>query len=203
MQKVRTALWWVVTLTLVWSALLATTQSASAQAFQLYVPMVVGNPAVSTGTGTSPEECGLNEQEVALAGLALNEPGQRRDNPVCNPILSQVARAKARDMALRGYFSHTNPDGIGPNQLVRQAGYKLPDWYGSAPNANNIESIGAGYTSAQEVWNGWLDSPAHRTHVLGTQEFYADQDAYGVGYYYSPDAPFKHYWVFLSAPVEE
>jgi hypothetical protein len=202
----RVAFLWAVCLALALATLLLMPRPASAQepearSYQLYVPAI--STAGPGGTGSAPEECALNAEETTLAGLVVGDPGQQRDNPVCDPVLAQVARARARDMALRGYLSHTNPDGDGPNLLVREAGYRLPDWYGDKQNSNNIESIGGGHTSANAAFQGWLNSPAHRTHVLGTQSFYADQEAYGVGYYYNADSPLKHYWVFLSAPLPE
>jgi hypothetical protein len=205
MMTGRVALWWVVGFAFIWSAFLLTTRPAAAQGFQIYVPMVATEGAESGpgGSGGDPTECGLNDSELAVAEMMLADPGQQRDNPVCNPILAQVARARARDMAQRAYLSHTTPDGDGPNKLVREAGYPLPDWYGDEQDSNNIESIGGGYQSPEAAWQGWLNSSAHRTHVLGTQSFYADQEAYGVGYYFDPDSPFGHYWVFLSAPVAE
>jgi hypothetical protein len=192
--------------TLIWSALLLTTMPAAAQSFQIFVPSVSTQGTGPGGSGEEPEEpaqCELSGEEEALANLMVNDPGQQRNDPFCDPILAEVARARARDMATRGYFSHTNPDGIGPNLLVREAGYALPDWYGDDQGSNNIESIGGGYDSAAANWQAWLNSPSHRTHVLGTQGFYADQRAYGVGYYFNPNSQYKHYWVVLSAPLEE
>jgi uncharacterized protein YkwD len=177
-------------------------QQAMAQSFQIFVPMVSTEGSGPGGTSGSVEACGLNAEESSVAQMVVSHASQERDNPVCNPILAQVARGRARDMALRGYFSHTNPDGKGPNLLVREAGYLLPDWYGDESGANNIESIGGGYTSPDGVWQGWLDSEKHRVHVLGTQSFYAGQNAFGIGYYFDPNSPLKHYWVFISAPVE-
>jgi uncharacterized protein YkwD len=200
-RAMRLALWWLVGALFLWSALIVTTQPAAAQTFHIFVPMVATDGSGPVGSGEEPESCGLNSEEAAVAELMVAHPDQQRDNPVCNSILAQVARARARDMALRGYFSHTNPDGVGPNQLAREAGYPLPDWYGSNLNSNNIESIGGGYSSAGDVWQGWLESSSHRTHVLGTSSFWAEQRAYGVGYYFLPDAPLQHYWVFLSAPL--
>jgi hypothetical protein len=196
-------MWWLIGLTLIWSAFLLTTRPAAAQSFQIFVPMVTTAGSGPGGSSGEPTECGLSEEEVELAQMVESQPEQQRDNPVCNTLLSQVARARARDMALRGYFSHTTPDGDGPNLIAREAGYPLPDWYGDDQDSNNIESIGGGYQSASQAWQGWLKSPSHRTHVLGTQTFYADQDAYGIGHYFDPDSPFGHYWVFLSAPVAE
>jgi uncharacterized protein YkwD len=198
-------------LALIWSAFLWSVQPVSAQSpaeerpeaqsYQMFVPMVsTDGPA---GSGGRSVQCDLNEQEAVVADLMEDHPNQHRITPLCDPILAQVARARARDMALRSYFAHTNPDGDGPNLLVREAGYPLPDWYGDAQDANNIESIGAGQSTSASVWQAWTNSSGHSRHVLGTDSFYASQESYGVGYYYSPNSRFKHYWVFLSAPTVE
>jgi uncharacterized protein YkwD len=192
----------LVGLILILSALALTTQTASAQSFQIFIPTVATEGAGPGGSGSEPEECALSAEELAIATSMSSDSRQGRTNPVCDPILTLVARGRARDMALRGYFSHTNPDGKGPNILAREAGYPLPDWYSDDLDSNNIESIGGGYPSPAEAWQGWMGSPSHQTHVLGMESFYADQRAYGVGYYFDPNSPFKHYWVFLSAPIE-
>ena len=197
----RLGLSWTVACVVLWAAFMLTTLPASAQQHELYVPMV-GTGAVA-GTGEQPAQCGLNEQEQAVAQFMTADPNQQRQNPVCDPILAQVARARARDMALRNYLDHTDPDGNGPNTHARNAGYPLPDWYGTAQNSNNIESIGGGYPGANDVWQAWINSESHRIHVLGTEAFYGEQRAYGVGYYYNEDSLLKHYWVFISAPVAQ
>ena len=100
------------------------------------------------------------------------------------------------------YFGHVNPDGYGPNYLVRQAGYPLPTWYDPAPDGNNIESIAAGYPTPDAVWNAWMTSPAHRNHLLGLDPFWADQIEYGIGYVYDPESDYDHYWVVITAYKE-
>ena len=102
-------------------------------------------------------------------------------------------------MAARGYFAHTNPDGLGPNALVRQAGYVLPSYYSTEPAANNIESIAAGPATPEAVLQLLLGSEAHRTHVLGLHDFYAAQVEYGIGYVNAPGSKYGHYWVILTA----
>lgn len=139
-------------------------------------------------------------QEAEIASYMKVEPGQRRPALIYDPILAQVARARAADMAARNYFSHVNPDGIGPNYLVQQAGYVLPDWWGKALTSNYIESIAAGQTTSAATWSSWMGSSGHRTHLLATDAFYADQTRYGVGYFYSATSTYKHYWVVLTAP---
>lgn len=142
----------------------------------------------------------LNDQEQAIASSMMNDSGQKRPFLKLDPILAGVARARAKDMARRNYFSHVNPDGLAANYLVRQAGYVLPDWWGTSPTDNYIESIAAGYSTPQKAWEGWMNSTGHRTHILGLDPFYTAETSYGVGYYYDASSTYKHYWVVLTAP---
>ena len=92
-----------------------------------------------------------NAQELDIANRMKSASGQRRAFLTFDPILSQVARERAADMARRGYFDHTNPDGHGVNYLVRRAGYILPSSYPS--DGNNLESIAAGGSTASVTWS--------------------------------------------------
>lgn len=48
---------------------------------------------------------------------------------VWNDQLAKVAEERAKDMARRNYFDHTDPSGYGPNYHINKAGYYLnPDW---------------------------------------------------------------------------
>ncbi|MFN8440606.1 MAG: CAP domain-containing protein [Caldilineaceae bacterium] len=126
-------------------------------------------------------------------------PGQQHPNLVLNAILTQEARRKAEDMAKRGYFGHTDPDGFGPNHWVMTAGYTLPAFYDSSPSGNNIESIAAGQTTAADAWDGWMHSNGHRSHLLGEIDFYREQIDYGIGYYHDDNSTYRNYWVVLIA----
>lgn len=161
--------------------------------------LVVFAACFAVGLGV-PAQAQLNSQEDAIFNLLGNASGQGRHSTAVDPILSSVARERARDLAQRGYFSHTNPDGHGPNYLVRQAGYALPAHYDQSAAGNNIESIAAGYTTPQSTWNGWMDSPGHKRHLLAESSFYVEQTAVGVGYYYDANSEYRHYWVVLTAP---
>jgi uncharacterized protein YkwD len=167
--------------------------SAPTQAFSYtaFLPLV-SRPEAPSG-------CDLNPQEQKIAQFMIDHPQQERPSLTCHPILAQVARERARDMAERHYFSHVNPDGYGPNYLVEQAGYDLPDYYNSALDANNIESIAGGYPTAEAAWQGWMDSDPHRTHLLGLLPFFAEQIDYGIGYIYDPASDYRHYWVVITA----
>jgi uncharacterized protein YkwD len=142
----------------------------------------------------------LNSQEQALADRVINASSQGRAFVTIDATLSAVARAKAADMANREYFAHTDPDGNGANTLVRRAGYPLPSHYSTAASGNNIESLAAGYSSVASVWSGWMESADHKRHILGETDFFAEQTSLGVGYYEKSGAPFRYYWVILTAP---
>ena len=143
----------------------------------------------------------LNADEQQLASHLTGDRGQHRDRlrMRLDPILTAVARARAEDMAQRRYFAHVNPDGLGPNALVRAAGYALPSSWGGR-SANFIESIGAGYATAEAAWDGWMNSHSHRTHLLASTSFYRDQVNFGIGSYSDPSSPFRRYWVIITAP---
>lgn len=141
----------------------------------------------------------LSAQEAEVEQLLLNEPGQMHPSLKLNQTLVEQARRKAQDMADRMYFSHTDPDGFGENYWVRKAGYVLPDYYGTTPEANNIESIGAGYGDAKSVWSAWMASNGHRSHLLGEHDFYREQYEYGIGFAHKENGSFGYYWVILIA----
>ncbi len=119
---------------------------------------------------------------------------------VLDDTLTAVARARALDMGRRGYFDHVNPDGHGPNYMVRAAGYPLPAWWGTDPEANYIESIAGGRSTASATWNDWMNSPEHRDHILANTSFDAGNTSYGVGYAAVEGSPFTYYWVVITCP---
>jgi hypothetical protein len=121
---------------------------------------------------------------------------------VADPILTKVARDRARDMAVRGYFAHVNPDGVAANYLVQQAGYDLPDSYGSGKSDNYIESISAGRATASEAWGDWMGSAPHKKHLMAEDSFYAEQTSVGVGFYEDPGSEYQYYWVVITAPPQ-
>jgi hypothetical protein len=160
---------------------------ADAQNTQIFLPIIIKSTCLSA------------PQEQELASLLLSDPNQQHTILICQPTLAAVARQRAADMAQRGYFSHVTPEGYGPNYLVRQAGYILPSYYSTALDANNIESIAAGYATAAATWQQWMSSTPHRTQLLGLDSFFAEQTQYGIGYAANPGSPYRYYWVIIVA----
>jgi uncharacterized protein YkwD len=101
--------------------------------------------------------------------------------------LGQVALGHATDMARHGYFEHQDLAGHSPADRVRAVGYreKLVG-----------ENIAYGPQSADEVVQGWLDSPGHCENIMDPR--FAE-----MGIAYAPGQAHKHglYWVqVLAAP---
>jgi hypothetical protein len=144
-----------------------------------------------------------SDLEGEVAELMKRDSNQHRSSLTYNSILAGVARQRAYDMGKRNYFGHVNPDGIGANYLITQAGYALPSFYGNLKSSNNVESIAAGSETSAEVWQSWMHSSGHRAHILGLDDFYAAQIDYGIGHAFVPGSQYGHYWVIITARQEK
>ncbi len=125
---------------------------------------------------------GFPEQVVDLVN-------QERQNAGCPPVtmddrLRAAAQGHTEDMALNDFFSHTGSNGSSPWDRIVAQGYNF---------STAGENIAAGYTTPQEVMNGWMSSPGHRANILD-----CDFTDIGVGYYYlgndTGDVNYNYYW---------
>lgn len=71
--------------------------------------------------------------------------------------LAEVALGHASDMALHDYFEHQDLNGRSPADRVRAIGYR---------ETLVGENIAYGPQSADEVVQGWLDSPGHCENIM-------------------------------------
>jgi uncharacterized protein YkwD len=71
--------------------------------------------------------------------------------------LDDAAASHARDMARKKYFDHRGVDGSQPWDRIRRAGYQ--------PRISG-ENIAFGPESAEEVVDGWLESPGHCANIM-------------------------------------
>lgn len=184
--------------------LIAMAVASPVQAAKVFIPMIQqGSSGVDGSEGQ--QACILTETEQELAAILASHPNQNRDEMICDPILLRVARERGADMANRNYFGHVNPDGFGPNYLVRQAGYNLPAIYGADRRANMVESIaaGRGLLTGSETSALWLTSQVHRDHLMGNNWFTAEQTHYGIAHVIVEGSTYVNYWVFISAHPQE
>lgn len=96
-----------------------------------------------------------------------------------DPALTEAAENWSRQMGRGDFFRHSDTA-----KQIERFGYDADGWG---------ENIAAGYRSAKEVVQGWIDSPGHRKNLLR-----ADFEDIGIGYWRQPndggDAPYTHYW---------
>lgn len=72
--------------------------------------------------------------------------------------LDAAAMLHSRDMGVRDFFDHTNPDGLNPSARATAQGYA----------AGAGENIAHGYPNARSVVLGWMASAAHCRNVLSS-----------------------------------
>jgi len=102
---------------------------------------------------------------------------------VANPALDRAAQAHADDMIAKGYYAHVSPQGVGPADWVKRAGY---------PRFSFVsENIAKGLFSPAEAVERWLGSRHHRRNILA-----ADARDTGLGVAWSEsDGELQVVWV--------
>ncbi|GAA3449881.1 CAP domain-containing protein [Dactylosporangium matsuzakiense] len=93
--------------------------------------------------------------------------------------LVTAARDHSADMVTKNFFDHTGSNGSNFVQREEAAGY--------TKGGASAENIAWGYRTAQDVVNGWINSPGHRANMLNCQSV-----AVGVGLAYKADG--TPYW---------
>lgn len=143
-----------------------TTTAAPAPTTTTTVETTTEPPADPPATTQPPAtaDASAQDQVVSLTNAERQQAG-------CGPLsidasITAAAQAHASDMAARGYFEHTTPDGVTFDQRIRNAGYSRP----------GAENIARGATTAEAVVGMWMDSPGHRANILN-----CDLNTIGVG----------------------
>lgn len=125
----------------------------------------------------------FESEVIRLVNLERKQNDTNCPNLTLHPTLRQVAYAHSKDMADRGFFDHTNPDGEGPGDRIDKTDYDYVAW---------AENIAAGYETPEAVVEGWMGSAGHRRNILNC--VYLD---IGVGYYFKAGSEWDHYWTQL------
>lgn len=73
-----------------------------------------------------------------------------------NPALNQAATMKANDMATKGYFAHTSPEGKTPWYWLKEVGYNYK--YAG-------ENLAINFSDSKDVTKAWMNSPTHRANI--------------------------------------
>lgn len=77
-----------------------------------------------------------------------------------SPVLSTAAQLKANDMAQKGYFAHTSPEGRSPWYWFKQAKYDF--LYAG-------ENLAVNFVDSEDVVRAWMHSEGHRANILSNK----------------------------------
>ncbi|MFI1357590.1 CAP domain-containing protein [Streptomyces sp. NPDC020898] len=91
-----------------------------------------------------------------------------------NSALRDLAEAFSEDMAARGFFDHTDPDGLSPWDRADKAGI----------TSLGGENIARGQADAAAVMEAWMNSPGHKANILN-----CDFKTLGVGVHFGSGGP--------------
>lgn len=72
-------------------------------------------------------------------------------------LLNEAAKRKAEDMASKGYFAHTSPEGITPWYWLQAVGYSY---------AYAGENLAVNFVDSEDVTEAWMNSPTHRANII-------------------------------------
>ncbi|MEV5597656.1 CAP domain-containing protein [Streptomyces sp. NPDC052496] len=127
-------------------------------------------PSASAAPGTTPSDA--ESQVVTLVN-------QERAKAGCSPVtadreLGALARNFSADMARRGFFDHTDPDGRSPWDRAEEAGIATMGG----------ENIARGQADARAVMDTWMHSSGHRANILN-----CEYKTLGVGAHFGPGGP--------------
>lgn len=88
-----------------------------------------------------------------------------------NPKLELSAQRHAKDMDKRGYFAHTNPDGMRSSDRIQKTGYGHVDVKGCRCSYKLFlgENIAKGQDSVAQVVREWMESESHREAILSKE----------------------------------
>lgn len=122
--------------------------------------VVLGSFAFSAGSYYAIKKGKLTS--LVLSSVLVDYANKDRDaqnysHLAINPILVKAAQMKADDMAQKGYFAHTSPEGKTPWYWFRQAGYDFS--YAG-------ENLAVNFNESVEVNDAWMNSPGHKANIM-------------------------------------
>ena len=93
-----------------------------------------------------------------LTTLTNEERAENNVLPVTeNELLKKAAELKAQDMATRGYFAHTSPEGKTPWYWLNLVGYSY---------AKAGENLAVNFSESSDVDRAWMNSPTHYANIV-------------------------------------
>ncbi|MFJ7087270.1 CAP domain-containing protein [Streptomyces griseus] len=153
----------------------STPEKSTAPAKTPAPPKTSTAPPPTKKPSPSPTDASARSEVLALVN-------QERAKVGCSPLstsapLTSLAQNFSEDMAARGFFDHTDPDGDTPWDRAAQAGVQ----------GLGAENIARGQADAQAVMEAWMNSEGHRANILN-----CDYKTIGIGVHEGSGGP---WWV--------
>ena len=135
----------------------------------LALSAVAAGPAAAQAAGcagadSTPAQLGGKASRVTLC-LLNRERAARGLRPLrANAKLARAARAHARDMVVRHYFSHRSRNGASFASRIKRTGWTRSRR--SYTVGENIGWAGGELATPREMVRAWMGSPGHRANIL-------------------------------------
>ncbi|MCH8495121.1 MAG: CAP domain-containing protein [Balneolales bacterium] len=138
------------------------------------------SPTTETTTETTTEISAFSGDFAKVEEIIFELVNHYRSEEGVPPILidanlAAVARDHSRDMVVRNFFSHQNPDNLSANQRINET---LGDTYYINSSGENIlyTGIQSDYENepeilARQIMRQWMNSPGHRSNILSPYGF--------------------------------
>ncbi|MFG2627224.1 CAP domain-containing protein [Streptomyces sp. NPDC048473] len=148
------------------------TAPATAEKSSAAPTSAASTPAARKSAAPTPAATSAQAAVLALVN-------QERAKVGCSPVtasapLASLAQNFSDDMAARGFFDHTDPNGQSPWDRASKAGVQ----------GLGGENIARGQADAQAVMDAWMSSDGHRANILN-----CDYKTLGVGVHFGTGGP--------------
>lgn len=154
--------------------------------FFALVALVAPSASTFAAPARKPNKIVLSAQMqriVDLVNVRRREVGLR---PLSvHPVLMTCAQRYSDVQAAQATISHSGPDGSTPGQRLAACGYRWKHFG---------ENLAAGFVSADEVVNAWMNSPGHKRVIL-----HAKVTEIGLGYAHRDNDPGQYYDYYVMA----
>ncbi|MGW3656792.1 CAP domain-containing protein [Streptomyces sp. NPDC005151] len=142
-------------------------------------PSATASAAPTTSAAAPARRATTPAGDTSAQAAVLALVNQERAKVGCSPVtasapLTSLAQNFSDDMAARGFFDHTDPDGRTPWDRASKAGV----------TGLGGENIARGQADAQAVMDSWMNSEGHRANILN-----CDYKRLGVGVHFGSGGP--------------
>ncbi|MFI6651117.1 CAP domain-containing protein [Streptomyces sp. NPDC050529] len=142
-------------------------------------PAPASSPAAPRTTAPAARTTTAPAAATSAQAAVLALVNQERAKVGCSAVtasssLASLAQNFSDDMAARGFFDHTDPDGQSPWDRAAEAGV----------SGLGGENIARGQADAEAVMESWMNSDGHRANILN-----CDYKTLGVGVHFGSGGP--------------